>query len=307
MLITNWTKDNIPDLNGKVIIVTGANSGVGYESSLALAEKGATLIMACRNLERGRRAAEAIKRAVPSAKLDVMPLDLASGKSIQAFAAMFKGKYDRLDVLINNGGPVGAARKLTEDGFESQFGINHLGHFALTGLLLDVLLKTPDSRIVTVSSRMHTSGKIQWDDLKSEHSYDRWNAYRQSKLANLLFTFELNRRLEAKGMTTRALAAHPGQAATNWAANNLDGVMGSLLKTLGPLMFQSAAMGALPPLYAAVDGNAKRGGYYGPKHDTKGHPVEGRASEAAYNESDAKRLWELSEELTGVKYGVLDV
>ncbi len=305
--MSNWTRDSIPDLNGKVIIVTGANSGIGYESSRALAERGATVIMACRNLERGRRAAEAIQRAVPAARLDVMSLDLASGQSIQAFADMFKGKYDRLDVLLNNGGLVGAARHVTEDGFESQFGINHLGHFALTGRLLDVLLKTPDSRVVTVGSRMHTAGKIRWDDLMSERSYDRWNAYRQSKLANLLFTFELNRRLEAKGATTRALAAHPGQAATNWATNNFDGLMGFLLKNMGNAMSQSPAMAALPPLYAAVDRNAKPGGYYGPEHDTKGYPMEARASEAAYDEADAKRLWDLSEKLTGVKYTALNL
>jgi NAD(P)-dependent dehydrogenase (short-subunit alcohol dehydrogenase family) len=305
IVMTNWTQDNIPDLNGKVFIVTGANSGVGYESSLALAAKGATVVMACRSLERGQRAREAIQRALPSAKLEVMPLDLASLKSIHAFAKTFKSKYDRLDVLINNGGPVGAARGVTEDGFESHFGINHLGHFALTGLLLDVLLNTPSSRIVTLSSRMHTTGKIQWDDLMSEHSYDRFNAYRQSKLANLLFTFELNRRLEAKGTTTRAIAAHPGQAATGWAENNFDGLMGFLLKTMSNVKYQSAAMGALPPLYAAVDLNAQPGGYYGPERDTRGYPVQVRAADPAYNETDAKRLWELSEKLTGVKYDAL--
>jgi NAD(P)-dependent dehydrogenase (short-subunit alcohol dehydrogenase family) len=306
IVITNWTKDSIPSLNGKVFIVTGANSGIGYESCLALAEKGATVVMACRNLERAQRSLEAIRRAVPSAKLELMELDLASLKSIHAFAETFKHKYDRLDVLINNGGTVGAARGVTADGFESQFGINHLGHFALTGLLLEVLLKTPSSRIVTVSSRMHTTGKIKWDDLMSEHSYDRWTAYRQSKLANLLFTFELNRRLEAIGTTTRAMAAHPGLAATNWAQNNFSGFMGILMKTMINPFYQSAALSALSPLYAAVDVQAKGGGYYGPEKDTRGYPVEVRAGDAAYNETDAKRLWELSEKLTGVKYGSLN-
>jgi NAD(P)-dependent dehydrogenase (short-subunit alcohol dehydrogenase family) len=305
--MTNWTHDNIPELNGKVFIVTGANSGIGYETSLALAAKGATVVMACRNRERGERAREAIQRAHPSAKLEVMQLDLASLESIRAFAKTFKSKYDRLDVLINNGGPVVGARKVTADGFESHFGVNHLGHFALTGLLLDVLLNTPSSRIVTLSSRMHTTGKMQWDDLMSKHSYDRSNAYRQSKLANLLFTFELNRRLEAKGSTTRAIGAHPGQAATGWAENNFDGFMSFLMKTMSNAMYQSAAMGALPPLYAAVDSNAKPGGYYGPERDTKGYPVQVRAADAAYDETDAKRLWELSENLTGVKYDALKV
>src|SRR5436190_5331066 len=251
--MTNWTKDNIPNLNGKVFIITGANSGVGYESALALAEKGATVVMACRNLKLAQRSLEAIKRAVPAAKLELMELDLASLKSIHAFAETFKRQYDRLDVLINNAGTVGAARGVTADGFESQFGINHLGHFALTGLLLDVLLKTPSSRMVTVSSRMHSSGKIQWDDLMSAHSYDRFTAYRQSKLANLLFTFELNRRLAATGTTTRAMAAHPGLAATNWAQNNFSGFMGILMKTMINPFYHSAAMGALPALYAAVE------------------------------------------------------
>ena len=183
----NWTKENISNLDGMTCIITGANSGVGYESTLVLAEKGATVIMACRNLAKGQRSLDSIKQAVPAAKLDLMELDLASLTSIKAFANAFKSKYDKLDVLINNGGPIIALRNVTEDGFESHFGINHLGHFALTGLLLDCLLNTPSSRVVTVSSRMHVDGKMEWDDLMSEHSYDRMAAYRQSKLAQMIF------------------------------------------------------------------------------------------------------------------------
>lgn len=305
--MTDWTKNNIPNLDGKVIMITGANSGIGYESSLALAEKGATVIMACRNLERAGYSLKRIKTAIPSAKLEPMKIDLASLNSIQTFAKSFKSKYDKLDVLINNGGPIIAVRSMTEDGFESHFGINHLGHFALTGLLLDVLLNTPSSRIVTIGSRMHVDGKIEWDDLMSERSYDRMAAYRQSKLANMLFAFELHRRLEAKGSSTKAVAVHPGLAKTSWADNNLDGFMKFLGKITSLISYQSASMAALPLLYAAVDSKVKPGGYYGPEHDTKGYPVAVRAGDAAYNETDAKRLWELSEKLTGVKYEALSI
>ncbi len=300
--MTEWNKDNITKLDGKVFIVTGANSGLGYESSLMLAEKGAKVVMACRNLERGQNSLEAIKNLVPTADLDLIALDLASLDSIPAFANTFTNKVDRLDVLINNGGVMGATRNLTEDGFESHFGINHLGHFALTGLLLKTLLNTPSSRVVTVSSQMHVDGKMGWDDLMSEKSYDRWTAYRQSKFANLLFAFELGRRLDAKGTKTRSIAVHPGTAATNWAQNNFGGFMGFLFGKMGNMFFQSAAMGALSQLYAAVDTGAKNGGYYGPEHDQKGYPVETQASDSAYDEADAKRLWDLSVELTRVNY-----
>jgi NAD(P)-dependent dehydrogenase (short-subunit alcohol dehydrogenase family) len=304
--MTDWTKDNIPDLHGRTFIITGANSGLGYECSLAVAEKGAQVVMACRDLDRGRRALAGIKQAVPDAKLELMELDLASFESIRAFAKSFKSRHDKLDVLINNGGPIVAGRRVTQDGYESHFGINHLGHFLLTGLLLDVLLKAPSSRIVTVSSRMHVDGKIDWDDLNGERSYDRARAYSQSKLANTLFAFELNRRLEAKGSATISVAAHPGLARTSWADNNLDGLMRPLGKLMSRLSYQSASMGALPLLYAATDPSAKPGGYYGPEHDQKGYPVELRAGAAAYDETDAKRLWALSEELTGLEYEALN-
>lgn len=303
--MANWTKNDIPGLNGKVFIITGANSGIGYESSLALAEKGATVVMACRNSEKAQRAMERIKTAVPAAKVETLELDLASLKSIQDFANTFKKKYDRLDVLINNGGPVIAARSLTRDGFESHFGVGHLGHFALTALLLDVILKTPSSRIVTVGSRMHVNAIMAWDDLMSEGSYDPMKAYPQSMLAKILFAFELSRRLDANGRTTKSIAVHPGLAKTSWADNNLSGLMKIIAKLMSAATYQSAAMGALPLLYAAVDQNVKSGGYYGPENDTKGYPVEVKASDSAYNEADAKRLWELSEKLTGVEFTAL--
>ena len=300
--MTNWTSEDIPNLDGKTIIVTGANSGLGYESTLALAEKGALVVMACRNLEKGRKALENIKTVVPSAQLDLMELDLADLKSIHAFAAAFKGKYDRLDVLLNNAGVMLTPRRLTADGFESQFGINHLGHFALTGLLLDLLLKTPESRVVAVSSQMHVDGKMVWDDLMGEQSYNNQDAYRQSKLANLLFAFELNRKLQATGSTTMAVGAHPGMADTNWVANNLSGLMKFFMGLMAPLMSQKADLGALSQLFAATSADVKTGGYYGPDGVRKGYPVEVRAAEAAYDEADAQKLWALSEELTGVKY-----
>lgn len=305
--MANWTKHNIPDLREKVFIITGANSGLGYESTLALAEKGATVIMACRNPERAQQSLETIRQKISSANLDWIELNLASLKSIRTFANSFKSKYNKLDVLVNNGGPIIAPRNVTEDGFESHFGVNHLGHFALTGLLLDLLLNTPSSRVVTVSSRMHVDGKIEWDDLMSERSYDRMAAYRQSKLAQLLFAFELNRKLQAKSVSTISVAAHPGLAKTSWADNNLSGFMKIMGKIMSAASYQSAAMGALPILYASVASNGKSGGYYGPENDTKGFPMEVRASDYAYNEPDAKRLWELSENLTGVTYKTLDL
>jgi NAD(P)-dependent dehydrogenase (short-subunit alcohol dehydrogenase family) len=303
--MANWTKDDIPNLTGRVFIITGANSGIGYESSLALAKKGTTVIMACRNLERAQYAMEAIKAAVPSANVEMMELDLASLKSVRDFADTFKNKYNKLDVLINNGGPIIAVRGVTEDGFESHFGVNHLGHFALTGLLLDVLLKTSSSRIVTVGSRMHADGKMEWDDIMNEKSYDRMAAYRQSKLASMLFAFELNRRLEVKGVSAMAVAVHPGLANTGWVENNLNGFMKIMGKLMSIASYQSAEMGALPLLYAGTDPNVKPGGYYGPENDTKGYPVEVQASDSAYNETDARRLWGLSEKLTGVRFDAL--
>ena len=300
--MANWTKNNIPNLDGKVFVVTGANSGIGYESSLALAEKGAIVVMACRNAEKAQRALEQVKAAVPAAKVEVMQLDLASLKSVREFADTFKKKYDRLDVLVNNGGPVVAPQMLTEDGFESNFGVAHLGHFALTALLLDVILKTPSSRVVTVSSRMHVNAAIAWDDLMSERSYNPMKAYPQSMLAKIIFAFELSRRLEAKGASTISVAVHPGLANTGWADNNLSGFMKVIAKMLSAATYQSAEMGALPLLRAATDADVKPGSYYGPENDQKGYPVEVQASDHAYNEADAKKLWELSEKLTGVEF-----
>ncbi|MEZ4518593.1 MAG: oxidoreductase [Chloroflexota bacterium] len=299
--MASWTADRIPNLNGKTAVVTGANSGLGYETALKLAEHGATVVLACRNRERGERAVQTIKAAVPDANVEFMQLDLASQASIRAFATQFADSHDRLDLLVNNGGVMGLPRTVTEDGPEMQFGVNHLGHFALTGLLLDSLAAAPDSRVVTVSSRMHAEGEMKWDDLMGEQDYDNWDAYRQSKLANLLFAFELQRRLAAGGAPTVSIGVHPGRANTNWPAN-FTGASKVLMTAMSRLTSQSAEMGALSPLYAATSPDAKPGAYYGPDGDTKGYPVETRASDAAYDEADAQRLWVLSEELTGVTY-----
>lgn len=300
--MAKWEATDLPDLSGKVVLVTGANSGIGYAASAALAERGAVVVMACRSAERGLAAADAIRISAPSARLDVMVLDLARLDSIREFAEAFKNKYDRLDVLINNGGPVVGPRMLTEDGFESHFGVNHLGHFALTGRLIGVLLKTPGSRVVSVTSRMHAGGMINWDDLNSAAAYDRQEAYRQSKLANILFAFELGRRLEAAGTEVTSVAVHPGLVQTNWANNNFSGLMRPLMNLISRLAYQSTEMGVLPLLYAAAAPDVKQGGYYGPEGDTKGYPVEIRAGDAAYDEEAARRLWDVSEELTGVEF-----
>jgi NAD(P)-dependent dehydrogenase (short-subunit alcohol dehydrogenase family) len=262
--------------------------------------------MACRSLDRGQRAMTKIKKTAPSAELELMELDLASLNSIRSFASNFKETHDRLDVLVNNGGLVGPKKSLTADGFESQFGVNYLGHFALTGLLLEVLLDTPNSRVVSVGSRMQADASIAWDDLMGEDSYDRWQAYGQSKLANLMFSFELARRLDAWEKSNRSIGVHPGLANTSWADNNMSGVMKVIGKLMSFLTYQSTEMGALPLLFAATAPEAKNGGYYGPENDTKGYPVEIRAADHTYDETNAKRLWALSEELTGVTFATLD-
>jgi len=303
-----WTVEQMPDQSGRVAVVTGANSGLGYETSLALARKGAQVIMACRNMEKGQKAVDDVGQLVAGAKLDLMPLDLSSLESVRAFAADFLSRYDQLDLLINNAGVMAIPRRETADGFEMQFGTNHLGHFALTGLLLDVILKTTGSRIVNVSSVAHTMGTINFDDLQGEKEYTRYGAYGQSKLANLLFTFELQRQLEAVRAQTISVAAHPGYSATNLqhvpaqATNNF---LDKLLTSLGNrFMAQPQEMGALPQIYAAVAPDVKGGAYYGPDGfmETRGYPTEVKARPKAHDRAVAERLWQVSEELTGVTY-----
>ena len=302
----NWTAENIPDLTGKVIIVTGANSGIGYEAAREFARKGANTILACRSMAKAQAALEQIKQEIPDTPAEIMELDLASLASVRQFSEAFKAKYTRLDVLLNNAGIMMVPYAKTEDGFESQFGTNHLGHFALTGLLIDLILRTAHARIVNISSNGHRFGKMDFENLmfKDGKGYSPIRAYGRSKLANLLFTHELQRRFETAGVNAIATSAHPGTSNTNLAAHLYDRWYFKPLVPYVGRMIQSAAMGALPSLRAAVDSEAKGGEYYGPDgpRETRGYPILVRSNEASHNEEDAKALWQVSEELTGVQY-----
>ena len=304
----NWTTDEMPDLTGRVIIVTGANSGIGYEAAKEFARKGAHTVLACRDMDKAQAALAQIREEIPEARAEILLLDLANLASARHFAAASKAKHDRLDVLVNNAGLGGMPYTTTEDGFEMTIGTNHLGHFALTGLLLDRLLETPGSRVVTVSSAGHVMARMDIDNLNYNdgQGYSMISAYGRSKLANLLFTYELQRRLEALGADTLAVAAHPGNARSNLMRNYVDRWY---VKPLLPLVHrtqQSSAMGALPTLRAAVDPRVLGGQYYGPDGwlGLRGHPVVVRSSKASHNRADARKLWEVSEELTGVAFGL---
>jgi NAD(P)-dependent dehydrogenase (short-subunit alcohol dehydrogenase family) len=303
-----WTSENIPDLTGKTIIVTGANCGIGYEAAKEFARRGAQTILACRNLNKAKAALDQIQAEIPDAQAEVMQLDLSSLASVHRFASVFKAKYDRLDVLVNNAGIMWVPYGKTEDGFESQFGTNHLGHFALTGLLTDLLRKTPGSRVVNVSSNGHRAGVMDFGNLmfKNGEGYSRHGAYGRSKLANLLFTYELQRRFEANNIAAIATSAHPGGSSTNLSRHVENFWWFRLLRPLFVVIAQSAAMGALPIIRAAVDPNARGGEYYGPSgfRESRGYPVLVQSNEVSHSEEDAKRLWEVSEKLTGVKFSL---
>jgi NAD(P)-dependent dehydrogenase (short-subunit alcohol dehydrogenase family) len=293
--MTKWNQDQIPAQNGRVAIVTGANSGIGFETAKALAEKGAEVILACRSEQRGLDALERIRAAHPEAKLRFLALDLADLDQVSAFAERFRSHYDRLDLLINNAGVmVPPTRAETAQGFELQFGVNHLGHFALTGHLVEVLERTEGARVVNVSSMAHRGGKMRWDDLQWEKSYQRWPSYGQSKLANLLFTLELGKRLEGTGVTVTA--AHPGWTATNLQKDSLSA------RIFNPVVAMPPAQGALPTLYAAIA--AEDGEYIGPHGlmEVRGYPAIAGRSARSRDEADAERLWDISEEMTGVRF-----
>jgi NAD(P)-dependent dehydrogenase (short-subunit alcohol dehydrogenase family) len=301
-----WSVADIPSQNGKLAVVTGATGGLGYETALALARAGAEVLVTGRNAEKGRVAIEQIKRAVPSAKVRFATLDLASLASIRAFAASMLD--DRpLDLLINNAGVMDLpTRRLTEDGFELQFGTNHLSHFVLTSLLLPWLRKAQSPRVVNVSSLAHRGGKIDFSNLQAERKYNSWAAYQQSKLANLLFTFELQRRSDAYGWGLMSNAAHPGYARTELIPNGpgTGGLKGIGMKVLGSFMSHSAAAGALPTLFAATSPEAAPNGYYGPNgvYELKGQVAAAKTFPQAKDEALARKLWEVSEQLTGVKW-----
>jgi NAD(P)-dependent dehydrogenase (short-subunit alcohol dehydrogenase family) len=301
---SKWTAADVPDQSGRVAIVTGANSGLGYDTAAVLAARGAHVVLGVRNLEKGTQAANRIKAASPHADVALQEIDLSSLASIRTAAEALRTNYPRIDLLINNAGVMYVpTREATKDGFEMQFGTNHLGHFALDGLLIDSLLDVPGSRVVTISSVGHRIlAAIHFDDLQWERGYNRVRAYGQSKLANLLFTYELQRRLAARGAPTLALAAHPGFSDTELMRYLPSFIPGFLWK----LATQPADMGALPTLRAATDPAAQGGEYYGPDGigEVKGHPKLVASSAQSHNADLQRRLWTVSEELTGVTYPV---
>ena len=309
--MSSWSTRDIPSQAGRVAVITGTNSGLGFVTARELARAGATVVMTSRNAGRGAEAEARLSDAVPGADVRLEALDLASLASIREFAARVSTTYDGIDLLVNNAGVMAIPRATTEDGFEMQFGTNHLGHFALTGLLLPSLLARVDSRVVTVSSTAHKIGSINFDDLAAEKKYWSWGAYGQSKLANLLFAYELQRRLEAAGATTISVAAHPGYSSTNLQAvgpqESGNKLMG-LLMSFGNVAFgQSADDGALPQLYAATAPDVAGGQFFGPSRlmETRGAPKLVDSTSKSKDPELAARLWAVSEELTGIGYDAL--
>jgi NAD(P)-dependent dehydrogenase (short-subunit alcohol dehydrogenase family) len=306
----NWTAAQIPDLTGKIAIVTGANSGLGFHTARELAAHGAHVVLACRGREKTEAAMAQIRASVPAAKLEFMALDLADLDSIAAFASAFKAKHKALHILHNNAGVMALPLVRTRQGFEMQVGTNHLGHFALTGRLLDLLLATPGARVITTASMAHTWTRgVDLEDMNWERKpYKKWDAYGKTKLSNLLFAFEFNRRLKKSGAGLLSLAAHPGYAATNLQAAGpvmerswFGGVM---MKVGNVLLAQPAEMGALPQLYAATMPDVQGGEYYGPNQwrGNRGYPTRVGSSRASRDEAVARDLWAASEKLTGVRY-----
>jgi NAD(P)-dependent dehydrogenase (short-subunit alcohol dehydrogenase family) len=296
-----WTSDDVPGQQGRLAVVTGANTGLGFETAQVLAARGASVVLAVRDIEKGKRAAARIAGTAPGANVTVQPLDLTSLDSIRAAAGELRARHPRIDLLVNNAGVMLTPKQTTGDGFELQFGTNHLGHFALTGLLLEQMLPVPGSRVVTLSSLAHRIGaRINFDDLQGERSYRRVAAYSQSKLANLMFTYELQRRLSGAG-TTIAVAAHPGLAGTELGRYTPAIVAFSYAR-----VSQKAAMGALPVLRAATDPGVTGGQYYGPRGllGTRGYPTLAKSSRQSHDTAIQRRLWTVSEELTGVTFPV---
>jgi NAD(P)-dependent dehydrogenase (short-subunit alcohol dehydrogenase family) len=297
----------MPSLESQTWIVTGANSGLGLETVKGLAAKGATIVMACRTPSKAESAATEIRRETPAAKLELEQLDLASLKSIEAFVARMKTSHPVIDGLINNAGIMAIPRTLTADGFEMQLGTNHLGHFALSLQLLPLLEAAKAPRVVNVASTAHRMGRINFDDLHGEKSYSAWGAYGQSKLANLLFTYELARKLGAAKKKTITAAAHPGYAATNLqgvGAQMTGSKLNAWFMNTGNSWFaQSAEMGALPTLYAATHAEVKSGEYFGPRglFELKGHPQRCDSNAKSKDLATAQRLFEVSEQLTGAR------
>lgn len=298
----SWKPQDVPSQRGRVAIVTGANTGLGFETATALAEKGCTVVLACRNTDKANAAKKQILDKQPDAQVSCMPLDLSSLKSVRAFAKAYARDNKKLDLLINNAGIMMPPYGLSEDGFESQWAANYLGHFALTGLLLPQLVKTPGSRIVSLSSLAHNWGRIRLEDPHFKNGYDKREAYGQSKLACLMFAYELQRRLSKSGHKTLSVAVHPGVSATNLFQH-----LPKIVQVVSPvvsLVFQSARGGALPSIYAALGADVAGGDYFGPggMGQMRGAPVKVGSNRASRNQSVAAALWELSQTQSGVRY-----
>ncbi len=297
-----WTLDQVPQQKGRLAVVTGANIGLGFETAMALVAKNCDLVLACRNMEKAEAAKATIHAKYPKAKVTCMQLDLSSLKSVRAFATAFAEKYSRLDLLINNAGIMMPPYSLSEDGFESQFAANYIGHFALTGQLLPLIVKTPGARIVSLSSMAHRWGNIRFDDPNFKNGYNKREAYGQSKIACLMFAYEMNRRLQKAGCSTLSVAAHPGVAYTNLTQH-----MPKFVNLFAPLMgivLNNATDGALPTLYAALGDDIHGGDYCGPKdmQQMRGAPIKVGSNRASRDEKAAAKLWAMSEVMSGVKF-----
>jgi len=308
-VLAGWAAADMPGQQGRTALVTGANSGIGFQAAVELARHGAVVLMACRDAARGASARDALVRQVPAAAVEVVALDLADLDSVARLAGPVTRRDGRLDLLINNAGVMAVPRRqVTAQGFELQFGTNHLGHFALTMRLLPALMAKPGSRVVTVSSITHRFGAIRLDDLNSERGYGGWRAYGQSKLANALFTLELDRRLRAAGAAAISVGAHPGYTSTGLMHSGPrlggGGLVAQVMGLAAPLTGQPAARGALPVLRAATDPGARGGDYYGPRGpgELRGAPRQVRYTRTARDEHLARRLWQASEQLTGVAF-----
>jgi NAD(P)-dependent dehydrogenase (short-subunit alcohol dehydrogenase family) len=305
----SWTHEDVPDQSGRTVVVTGANSGIGYEATKTFARNGAHVVMACRSLDRARSARDEIRATVDGATLEIIELDLADLSSVRSFVDTFEREQSALHVLCNNAGVMAIPRRETVDGFEMQFGVNHLGHFALTGLLLDRLVRTSgETRVVTQSSGVHERGDVDFDDLQHEDEYDKWDAYAQSKLANVLFAYGFDKRLRAANASVTSVACHPGYAATNLQRRGPE-MEGSTLRLwtmriANIVVAQSPEQGALPMLYAATSPDVDGRDYIGPGGfmRMRGAPETQRSSDISYDADRARRLWQISEDLTGVAF-----
>lgn len=299
-----WSVETIGQMSGRVAVVTGANTGLGYETARALVGLGAHVVIASRNRDKAEAAMRSLTERRSDASVEVMVVDLADLESVAAFGSSFKDAHDRLDLLINNAGIMMVRKGVTTDGFERHIGTNHLGHFALTGHLIDTLGSTPGARVVTVSSLAHKSANIDFDDLMYDRGYVPMSAYGRSKLANLLFAFELQRRCAAADLDITSVAAHPGVSATDLGNHLLSNLFLQPLKVLANVALQDAAAGAQPTLRAATDPTVEGGDYFGPAGmgEIRGRATRVAATATARNETTASRLWDASEELTGISY-----